>query len=97
MNIYTYFSKKENTDKESINIGSHRHSKESINIMKENLKNRKYGTIKEGMKNIKYGTIKGEEENSKIFDNIKDLNKENLNINNKEYIEKIISDMLYQK
>ena len=89
--------KKENTDKESINIGSHRYSKENINIIKESLKNRKHGIIKESLKNRKHGIIKGEEENSKIFDNIKDLNKENLNINNKEDIEKIISDMLHQK
>lgn len=66
-------------------INSEYRREENINIIKESLKNRKYGIIK------------GEEENSKIFDNIKDLNKDNLNINNKEDIEKIISDMLHQK
>lgn len=71
--------------KEKIDREGSIYPKEKMNIIKEILKNRRYGIIKD------------EEENSKIFDNIKDLNKENLNIDDKEDIENIISNILYQK
>lgn len=51
--------KKENTDKESINIRNRRYSKENINIIKESLKNRKYGVTNDVINDV----IKGKKEN----------------------------------